>query len=385
MRIGVMLRHLDQHGGGVAVYTEALLRALIGLRTTHEYVLLYRDRAQHGRFSDLADAEEVVASAPSRLLWDQIAVPRLTQKLGLDVIFNPKYSLPLWSDTPSVFVCHGLDWYTAPTWSKPLDRLSHALLIPRYVRKATSIIAVSDFVRDELVDLFKIAADKVRTVHHGLDAAFFSPATAATRAATKARYDLPDRFLLYVGQIYPPKNFGRMLEGYARVAGDLGVPLLVAGEHRWLSDGDIGRAKAADLADKVRFLGWVGREDLPAIYAQASALMLPSLYEGFGMPIIEAMACGCPVLTAARTATREIAGDAGLLVDPERVDSIADGIRQIIADAPLRARLATAGRARAAEFSWARCAEGTLAVLEDAAARRPVRSTSGEPLHSHPA
>ena len=301
------------------------------------------------------------------------------------VVFNPKYSLPLWSDTPSVFVCHGLDWYTAPTWSKPVDRLSHKLLIPRYVRKATSIIAVSQFVRDELVSLFGIAGDKVRAVHHGLDASFSSPTTAAVRAEIKARYGLPERFLLYVGQIYPPKNFGRMIEAYAKVASDLGVPLLVAGEHRWLSDEDVRRAQAADLADKVRFLGWVGREHLPALYAQATALMLPSLYEGFGMPIVEAMACGCPVLTSDRTATREIAGPAGLLVDPESVEAIADGMRRIVTDAPLRERLVLAGRARAAEFSWTRCAQGTLAVLEDAAARRPVRSASGETLHSRPA
>lgn len=378
MRIGVMLRHLDQHGGGVAVYTRSLLDELLRIGGRHEYVLLYRHRAQIGRFPAV---EEVALPAASRLLWDQVAVGRAARRLGVDVVFNPKYSVPLVGSVPSVWVCHGLDWYTAPRWSKPIDRLNHRLLIPLYASKASTVIAVSNFVRDELTACLGLPPARVRTVHHGLDPRFRQPVDAATRARVRAAHDLPEKYLLYVGQIYPPKNFGRLIDAYAAVAERLALPLLVAGEHRWLSEVEVGRALAADMSGKVRFLGWVGHDDLPALYAQATALTMPSLYEGFGMPILEAMAAGCPVLTSDRTASSEIAGEAGLLVDPQNTTSIAHGLCRIAADAALRERMVTAGRHRALSFTWRRCALETLDILEAAAIGMPRRVLAGSRGH----
>jgi glycosyltransferase involved in cell wall biosynthesis len=375
VRIGIMLRHYDQHGGGVKVYTERLLRALLDLRSGHELVFLYRNPSLVGSYRNEAGVEEVALPARSVLTWDQVAVPAAVRRHGIDLLYNPKYSIPLMAGCPAVWVCHGLDWYVMPWASRRVDRLSHRFLVPRYARRAAAIIAVSEVTRQHVLEFLPVPPQRVVTVYSGVDDVFRQAQDPRRLQAIRARYSLPERFLLYAGAIYPPKNFTRLVRAYAQVGPERGIPLVVAGgENRFLSEQELREPEAMGIADWVRWPGWVSQEELAGFYALAEGLLLPSLFESCGLPVLEAMAAGCPVLTANRYGTRELAEGAAIMVDPESVESIAAGIRQLLENESRRAQLIAAGRQRSASFQWQRCARETLQVLEGVASSRPSPS-----------
>lgn len=364
MRIGIMLRHYDQHGGGVKVYTHQLLDALLAIPSADEYVFLYANPALVGTYRAHARVQEVAVPGRHVLQWDQLGVPRAVRRYGVDVLFNPKYSIPLGVRCPTAWVCHGLDWYVMPQASRWIDRLSHRYLVPRYAAKADAIIAVSEITREHVVEFLHVPRERVHTVYSGVNAAYRATWDDAALAAVRSRYRLPPRYVLYAGAVYPPKNFRRLVQAYAKVGPSRGIPLVIAGgENRFLSEDELREPERLGLGDWVRWCGWVDTQTLPAFYQMADALLLPSLFESLGLPILEAMASGCPVLTSNRYGTLEIARDAALLVDPESVDAIAAGLARIVEDAPLRAQLVAAGRRRAADFTWERCAAQILDIL----------------------
>jgi glycosyltransferase involved in cell wall biosynthesis len=374
MKIGIMLRHYNQHGGGVWIYTRSLLRELLALETTHEFILFYQDPRLVGTYAKPEQVREIALKAPSTFLWDQVAMARAAKREKLDLLFNPKYSLPLLACCCTVFVCHGLDWYVMPWGSRWHDRLSHRYLIPHYAHKAEAIIAVSCTTQQHVIDYLGVPESRVHPVYHGVDEVFLQPAPAAQLADVRQRYHLPARFFLYCGHIYPPKNFGRLLQAYARVGPPRGIALVVAGQHLELCQDELALIERLDLASWVVWPGWMAHDTLPAFYALAEALVLPSLYESFGLPLIEAMASGCPVVTANRYGPAELVGDAGVLVDPDEVDSIAEGMGRVVTDQALRQWLVERGRECARRFSWKTCAQETLQVLEMAmASPRHVR------------
>ena len=376
-----MLRHYDQHMGGVRVYTRKLLEAMLDLRSGHEFVFLYRHPALVGTHAGDPQVQEVALPARTFLGWDQVAVPRAVRRHRIDLLFNPKYSIPLRAPCPSVWVCHGLDWYVMPWASRFVDRLSHRFLVPRYAARAAAIIAVSEVTRRHVLQYLPVAADRVFTVYSGVDDVFRRTPDPERLRAVRAKYALPERFLLYAGAIYPPKNFTRLVRAYAAVGPERGIPLVIAGgENRFLSERELREPDALGIGDWVRRPGWVDQEELAAFYALAEALLLPSLFESCGLPVLEAMAAGCPVVTADRYGTKELAEGAALLVDPESVDSIAAGIRRVLDDADLRGELVAAGRERSRSFEWRRCAAETLRVLERVGeAHRPVALAPARP------
>jgi glycosyltransferase involved in cell wall biosynthesis len=377
MRIGIMLRHYDQHGGGVRVYTHRILRAMLDLDTAHEFVFLYKDPRLIGTYA--AEPRVTEVALPGNILWwDQIEVPRAIAKHRIDVLYNPKYSLPLRAGCPAAWVCHGLDWYVMPWASRRIDRLSHKFLVPRYARKADAIIAVSNITREHVIEYLPIPPQRVVTVYSGVDDSFRRTWGAEQRAQLRERYDLPSRFFLYSGAIYPPKNFTRLVQAYAQVGPVNGIHLVIAGgENRFLSEHELKVPQSLGLGSWVKWLGWVEPALLPGLNQMAEVLLLPSLFESYGLPIVEAMASGCPVLTSNRFGTREIAGDAALLVDPESVDDIAAGMRRLILEPALRARLIAAGTERVQPLTWRRCAAETLQVLENIAAHPRSEDRAG--------
>src|ERR671914_824641 len=350
-----MLRHYDQHGGGVKVYTQRLLRALLDLRSQHEFVFLYRNTSLLGTYGGDPSVEEVAIPARSVLTWDQVAIPAAVRRHGIELLYNPKYSIPLAAKCPAVWVCHGLDWYVMPWASRRIDRLSHQFLVPRYASKAAAIIAVSEVTRQHVMEYLHVSPDRVITVYSGVDDVFRQKPDDKRFHEVRAKYGLPERFLLYAGAIYPPKNFTRLIRAYAKVGPAKGIPLVVAGgENRFLSDHELKEPDALGIAEWVRWPGWVEQQDLAAFYGLADALLLPSLFESCGLPVLEAMAAGCPVVTTDRYGTKELAEGAAILVDPESVESIASGIRLVLDDKEKRDDLIRAGRIRSGEFQWSR-------------------------------
>ncbi|MET0987342.1 MAG: glycosyltransferase family 1 protein [Steroidobacteraceae bacterium] len=371
-----MLRHIDQHEGGVKVYTRELLRTLIRINPGHKLFLLFREHSHMDEYAHAPNVESVVLNGGSRLFWDQVAVPRAAKRLGLDVLFNPKYSIPLKVHCKTAWVCHGLDWYVMPQASRAIDRLNHKFLIPRYARKADAVLAVSETTREHVLQYLDVAPDRVHTVYLGLSEVFHHARSANARK-WRERLQLPERFVLYCGAVYPPKNFRRLVQAYARVGPAMGVSLVIAGgTNRFLSEDELHEPERLGLGHWVKRVGWLDNRELPALYESAQALLLPSLYESVGLPIIEAMACGCPVVTADRYGTKELGGGAAVLVNPDSVDAIAAGIHRVLTDEALRARITEAGRERARHFTWERTAEETLRVLENLVSAPPAGMTA---------
>jgi len=366
MRLGIMLRHFDQHEGGVKVYTREVVRSLIELNRQHEILLLFRSRQRLGTYKGVDGVREVLLEGGSILYWDQIKVPRAVRDYGIDVLFNPKYSIPLRAKCKTSWVCHGMDWYAMPEASPFIDRLSHRFLVPRYAAKADALISVSEITREHLLKYLNVPPERIHTIYSGLSDVFHVKLSAEKLAEVRQRFALPPRFLLYCGAVYPPKNFTRMIQAYAKVGPAQGVPLVIAGgSNRYLSEHELDEPRRQNIGEWVRWPGWIENKDLPALYQLADGLLLPSLYESVGMPIMEAMASGCAVLTSDRFGTKEIAGDAAVLVNPESVDAIAAGIDRLLNDRELRATIIAAGYERAKRFTWTRTASELMRVFEN--------------------
>lgn len=364
LRIGIMLRHWEHHGG-VTVYAHQLTKAMLQLESPHTFVLFYRNPARCGTFADAKNAHEVALGAHNILFWDQLAVRRAIDDYRIDVLFNPKYSIPLWSPCPTAWVCHGLDWYVMPQASPFRHRLAHRFLVPRYAEQASAVISVSKVTSEHLAQYLRVTGERVHTIYPGVSASFARRFDEAVLAETRQRLRLPSRYVVYSGAVYPPKNFRRLVQAYARVGTRLGVSLVIAGgENRYLSEDEVYEPERLGLGPWVRRLGWVPHESLPEVYAMADALLLPSTFESVGFPVLEAMAAGCPVLTSNRWGTKELAEGAAYLVDPDSVDSIARGLEHLLTDAVERERLIAAGRERAAQFTWDSTARKVIGVLE---------------------
>jgi glycosyltransferase involved in cell wall biosynthesis len=376
MRLGIMLRHFDQHEGGVKVYTRELMNAIVAGNTRHEIVMLYRNRKRLGTYAGIDNVSEVLLEGGPIVYWDQVKVPRAVRELGIDVLFNPKYSIPLSVHCATAWVCHGLDWYVMPQASRWIDRLNHRLLIPQYAAKSDAVIAVSETTREHVMKYLGVPGERVHTVYSGLSDAFHRPLEQRQLDETRKRFNLPARFLLYCGAVYPPKNFTRLIRAYAKVGPARAVPLVIAGgSNRFLSANELLEPQRQGISDWVHWIGWLDNADLPAVYRLAEGLLLPSLYESVGMPVMEAMASGCPTLTANRYGTLELAEGAALLVDPDSIEDIAGGIVRLLEDQQLRARLRSAGAERAQRFTWQRTAAEVMDVLESLPRTRSTRTT----------
>jgi glycosyltransferase involved in cell wall biosynthesis len=365
MKIGIMLRHLEQHHGGVLVYTHNVVREMLALETPHEFVLLYQNPRLIGTYEDRERVREVAQQAPTALAWDQLVVPWLDWKENFDVIFNPKFTVPFLSRAKKVFVLHGSEWFVIPEAFLWYDRWYTHTFTSLYCRTADAVITVSETVKEDIVQFTNVTPEKVTAVHNGYDPHRFQVITNSQWLETIGeKYQLPERFILWAGQLYPPKNISRLLEAFAKVKEEIPHMLVIAGEERWRYREDLALIERLGIKDRIHFTGWVSQDDLPAFYNLADLFVLPSLHEGFGIPLLEAMACGCPVLTATTGSPPEVVGDAGYLVNPLEVDDIARGIREVLSNTELRSALVGKGLKRVKEFSWETCARETLTVLE---------------------
>jgi glycosyltransferase involved in cell wall biosynthesis len=297
---------------------------------------------------------------PSRL----VAATPVEEFAGrLDVMHGPNSSMPATRARGSVVTVHDVGPLRRPQDVPRRFAESFRAGVTDSVRRADRVLTVSDFTAGEVADLLDVPRERIETVRPGVSAAFAAPGDAAAgRAALRARHGIEGPFVLFVGTTNARKNLPRLLDAFAAARRTASLPhvLVVAGDR----GGDDVRALAAarGLGDAVRVAGYVAEDELAALYRSADALAFPSLYEGFGLPVMEAMAAGCPVLTSDGSALAETAGGAALLVDPSSAEAIAAGLVRVLTDAPLRTRLAEDGRRRAAEFTWEPFARRHVAI-----------------------
>jgi glycosyltransferase involved in cell wall biosynthesis len=271
-----------------------------------------------------------------------------------DLFFSPGYNTPLYCKSPFVFTIHDLSHIFCPENSSLAIKLYYATFVKRACHRAAKILTVSEFTRRQIVEWSAVSPEKVVNVGCGVDVAYQPQGDS---------YGLLFPYLLCVSNRKRHKNEFRVVEAFAKAPIDRRMHLVFTGEP---TAGLLRRIEHVQERARIDFLGSVSESKLPGLYRDARALIFPSLYEGFALPVVEAMACGTPVVTSNVTAMPETAGDAGLFVDPSSVQQIADAIQQVVFDTSLRAQLRKKGLARASQFSWARTAARVRTLLAQA-------------------
>ncbi len=370
MRIGIMLRHIGE-AGGIVTYSQNLLQGFFRVAPQHEYHLFYSDPDHLGRYAGQDCVREHLLAAKGKFLWDQWAVPRAARRLGLDIIFNPKLSIPVKADQPCILVLRP-EQFVHPELFPWLDRQYFKTFIPLYCRAARFILAPTHQAAKDIVQYIGADPAKMVTVHEAAGEHFFAPPPPpAELERIRRKYRLPERYVLFVGGLTPLKNFERLVRAFALVRQSEDIELVVVGFKRWKFEQDIAFAQNHPISQHIHFPGFVEDLDLPWVYHMAAVLFFPSIYEGFGIPVCEAFATGCPVIAANRGCSPEVAGDAAVLVDPFDVDHMAAGLKRVVSDPALRQELIAKGRQRAPHFRFDRTARQTLDVFEQALERHP--------------
>jgi len=358
-----MLRSLDE-GFGVGIYTRYILDALLRTDSNHQYILFYRNQEHLGKYAHYGNVEEKVIEAANKLLWDQVAIPLAVRRAQVDVLFHTKFTVPFLTKCKTVMVLHGASWFVHPElYDNKLDLAYIKLSMPLYCRRADALISNSNLTKDDFARILQVPREKIKTTYFGVNPIFRPIDDQEVLRAVRRKYDLPDRFMLTVSRYDPRKNFETIFKAFTkcREAGEL--KLVAVGKDSWKYKQDC-RMGESDFEDDVIFPGYVEQRDLPAFYNLAELFIFPSVYEEFGIPLIESMACGCPIVASDTGAIPEITDGAAFLANPYDADKMAQGIDQLTQDVHFRRRLVEEGLERVKIFNWDDTAKKTLDVLE---------------------
>jgi glycosyltransferase involved in cell wall biosynthesis len=304
------------------------------------------------------------ARAPVRIFWEQAIQPLALRQVGVDLLHALAFVSPLLQPCPAVVTVYDLSFLRFPESFRPLNRLYLRLFTGRSVRRARRVIAISESTRQDVVRLLGKPAEQVDVIYCGVDERF-RPQAPATVAAFRRAKDLPERFVLFLGTLEPRKNVVALLEAYARlVASERGAwpALVVAGARGWFYREIFAAVERLNLTERVILAGYVPEEEKPLWYNAAEFFVYPSLFEGFGLPPLEAMACGTPVVVSDTSSLPEVVGDAGIKVPPTDVAALADAMAAMHHDSAARADWRQRGLDRAARFSWRETARRTVSV-----------------------
>lgn len=299
----------------------------------------------------------------ARILWEQVVSPVEVARRGIDVLHSAAYVAPLLLPCRSVVTVHDLSFILMPEFFRPGNRMYLSTMTRLSVRRADRVIAVSESTKRDVVRLLKVPAERVEVVYESVEP-MFRPLPPAEVAAFRAARGLPDRYVLYVGTLEPRKQLPVLLRAYAKARSDWGEmpPLVVGGGKGWGFEGIFRLVDALGLRTSVAFPGFLPLADLPLWYNCASLFAYPSRYEGFGLPVLEAMACGTPVVTTNASSLPEVVGDAAQLVPPADVEALAEALMSLLSDDARRIDLSRRGLAQAARFSRERLVRQTVEV-----------------------
>lgn len=353
---------------GVGNYTYQLLTHLLQIDRDNSYQLLSHRALTHNvGLNGHANVTRVSAYFPYRLVWMQCVLPLTLRALRPAIAHFPNFVAPLLSDQNVVITVHDLSLMGTPHLFTRRQRILMRPLIKPSAQRARAIIVVSQQSKRDLELTLKIAPSKVHVVHEAAAPFFREPLCAAEREQRLTRYgwDRAARHLLYVGTLEPRKNLGRLVAALHQLhQRGTRAHLWLVGQAGWQSAAVAQRTQALGLERFVHQTGYVSADDLRAFYHACDIFVMPSLHEGFGLPVVEAMACGAPVIVSEIPALREIAGSAALYFDPLDENALAEVLRQVLADETLAAELRCRGRVRAEQFSWERAAHETLAIYQ---------------------
>jgi glycosyltransferase involved in cell wall biosynthesis len=371
MRIGLLTYALNRPLSGISRYTLELARVLAALEDRPEVVLLTA-----GGVGPLVDGGFQRVPLPGcRLLpglmtLGNVMIPLLARRLGLDVVHDPTGVTPFIfgaGGTRTVVTVYDVFPWSCPGTSTLLEVLIYRHWLPLVLPRVDAVITVSQTSKADIVHYLKVPADRILVVHAGVSAVY-RPLPTDEVARIGAEYSLPEGYILFVGSVEERKNLRGLLHACARLwqAGER-RPLVVVGARKWKHAGIMKTVRKLNLERYLIFTGYVPEADLPALYNGADLFVFPSLYEGFGLPPLEAMACGTPVVCSNAASLPEVVGDAAIMVDPYDVDGLAEAMHRVLTDTGLREELREKGLARARQFTWERTARETVAVYREVA------------------
>jgi glycosyltransferase involved in cell wall biosynthesis len=404
MQIGIDYTSAVRQRAGIGRYTRELVTALLALPSSHQYVILaatgglsrnrWQGEIQRLRTVSLPSA---AVAAPSGLpssspsltkgsqltirnipvsddwlarLWHRLRLPIPAETItgALDVFYSPDFALPPTRRAcKTLLTVHDLSFVHHPDAFVPRLRRYLERVVPRSIERADLVLADSVHTCSDLIRLFAVPRDRVKVIYPGIDTRFRPHPEPGESARLRERYAIGDQpYVLSVGTLQPRKNYLRLIQAFARSRAIKGmdIQLLIAGGRGWLYEDILAQA---ERYDSVRLLGFVEEPDLPALYREAALFAFPSLYEGFGLPVLEAMACGVPVVCSRTSSLPEVAGDAALLVDPLDVDALQGALTRALDDSDLRSRMVKRGLVQAARYDWARSAAQLFDVIESLA------------------
>lgn len=349
---------------GVGYYTEHLLHHLVEQGPDEELVVISNRAVDTTRPLPSRVRVDAPASRFPRMVWMQTLAPRALRRLHPDIAHFTNGMVPLASPVPTVVTIHDMSLTMYPRYHPPRRVVLNRPLVDLAARRADAVITVSQSAKRDIMRVYGLPADRVHVVHEAAAPSFRRVEDWARLAYVRSKYALPERFVLYVGTIEPRKNLPKLIEGFAarHKSGDLPHRLVCAGPYGWLSRDIEALLERLDIKDSVQFAGYLPFDDLPALYTLAEMFVFPSLYEGFGLPVVEAMACGVPVVTGDVPALNEVGASAVERVADLGAESLGAAMVALARDRERREELRRRGFERSQLFSWQRAARETLDV-----------------------
>lgn len=376
MKIGIMGQLLKGYYSGVENHILNLTLHVAAYDTDNEYTFYVDPGALDRRTVEALRSCNVkirntrfdTRRRVLRFAWEQGLLPFLATRDGIDLLHAPGYVAPLFCSIPTVVTIHDVIALKFPRYCRTGNALHYRAVMPLAARRAARVITVSENSKKDIIEELNVEEDRIDVVPNGIDPAFRRIEDTALLSRMRGAYGLPNKILLFVGNLEPKKNIRCIIESFHELKKTRSVPhkLVIVGRRGWLYR-KLGRTVAElDLGRDVLFVGNVTREDLVLLYNAADVFLFPSLYEGFGMPPLEAMACGTPVVTSNTSSLPEVVGGAAITVDPRDVGALTEAVLAVMNDAGLREDLIHRGLERASMFTWDRAARQTAAVYRTA-------------------
>ena len=378
MRIAIDYTAAARQGGGIGRYARELVSAVLSQETEHRFVLLAASGGLGERWSREQARLHALAAQPERLkfrslpltddwmarIWQRLRLPLPAELITgpVDYFYSPDFVLPpLLPATKAMLTVHDLSFLRHPETFPPPLRHYLETAVPRSVARADHILADSHATRQDLISLLATPAEKITTLYSGVSTDFDAHSAPGERERLQERYGIGQHpYIVTVGTVQPRKNYIRLMSACDPLAAERELELVIVGKPAWLAEPIL---KAADARDYVHRLGFTEEHDLAAIYRQAAVCAFPSIYEGFGLPVLEAMACGTPVVASSASSVPEVVGSAGLLIDPLEIAGWTDALRRVLDESELHAELRARGLKHAQTFQWERAAEEWLNLI----------------------